>query len=209
MFYVYWLYFWDNSNIYKDGYVGITDNLKDRFYKHKKKFGYFKFKIIFTGSLEQVFALERHLRPLPNIGWNKAIGGLQFGVYSPMTGRKHSSETIEKIRKSNLGKKHNVINPRINFKHTEETKIKLGEMSKGRKHTLEAKAKVTAALTGRVVSEETKAKIAKSNTGKKASEETRRKMSEGKWAKKNFNFDPNKVIILSRADALPPIMENK
>lgn len=38
MFYVYWIYFWETEDIYNSGYVGITDNLKDRFYKHRKKF---------------------------------------------------------------------------------------------------------------------------------------------------------------------------
>lgn len=37
MFYVYWIYFWDDENIYTSGYVGITDNLKDRFGKHRRR----------------------------------------------------------------------------------------------------------------------------------------------------------------------------
>jgi hypothetical protein len=203
MFYVYWLYHWDDDNIYKSGYVGITDNLKDRFYKHRKRFGNFKYKIVFTGSQAQAFALEHHLRPKANIGWNKAIGGLQFGVYSPMTGRKHSPETIEKIRASNLGLKHNVTVPKA--KHTEEAKLKISKAVTGRKHTDQAKAKVSEALRKRVRKPETYAKIALTNTGKKASLETRRKMSEGKRGK--LIVDPSKIIILNKVDAEPPIQQ--
>ena len=214
-FYVYWLYFWNTENIYNSGYVGITDNLKDRFCKHRKRFGNFKYMIVFTGTQAQAFALEHHLRPKPNIGLNKAIGGLQFGVYSPMTGRNHTPETIEKIRKSNLGKHR--TNTRINFKHTDETKALMSQQRKGRKHTPEAKAKVVAALTGSTVSPETCARISASNTGKKATKETRKAMSDGKWAKYNIDMSNIKMLkdytvmnghsveTMAKADAEPEI----
>lgn len=201
MFYVYWIYFWDNENIYSSGYVGITDNLKNRFSKHKKRFGNFKFKIIFTGNKEQAFALEYHLRPNANIGLNKAIGGLQFGIYSPMTGRSHSTETIEKIRQSNLGKKRSeetIINMKAAKQNISiETRAKTAASSKGRKHTNETKIKVSKALAGHIVSEETRAKISMANKGRKHSKEDKRKMSEGKWNRLNIVIDPNKVIILN------------
>ena len=50
---VYWLYENETDNIFKDGYVGITKNHKIRFYQHRARFGNFKSKIVFYGSLEQ------------------------------------------------------------------------------------------------------------------------------------------------------------
>lgn len=163
MFYVYWIYFWETENIYNSGYVGITDNLKDRFYKHRKKFGNFKYKIIFTGNQAQAFALELHLRPRPNIGLNKAIGGLQFGVYSPMTGRKHSAETINKIKIGNIGlKRTDETKAKLKIVRTnisEETRDRMRKASTGRKLSEESRAKVSEALRNRVRTEETKKKL--------------------------------------------------
>lgn len=161
MFYVYWIYFWEDQNIYDSGYVGITDDLKDRFYKHRKRFGNFKFMIVFTGNKEQAFALEHHLRPKPNVGLNKAIGGLQFGVYSPMTGRSHSHETIEKIRSSNLGQKRSpeTCEKLRNRRFSDEFKEKIRVSSSARRHRPESKAKVSEALRNRVRKPETFAKI--------------------------------------------------
>lgn len=74
-------------------------------------------------------------------------------------GGRMSKESIEKVRKSNTGKKH-----------TEETKQRLREIK-----------------TGSVMSEETKEKLSKTMTGKKFSDETKQRMSEsaGKHLKGN------------------------
>lgn len=157
MFYVYWIFANIEDDIYKDGYVGITNNLSSRFSKHGKRFGGLYYQIIFTGNMEQAFALEKLLRPKPNIGLNKAIGGLQFGKYSPMTGMKFTDEHKEKLRISNLGKKKP---SREWFRHSQETKEKLKIIFKGRKQTQSAKDKVSEALRKRVRKKESYDKMA-------------------------------------------------
>jgi hypothetical protein len=77
-----------------------------------------------------------------------------------------------KIKNSNLGKKHSEKSKKKMSelaklrRHTEETKIKIGEASKNRKSML-----------GKKLSEEHKRKISEINLGRKHSEESKKKMS--------------------------------
>jgi len=63
-------------------------------------------------------------------------------------GFKHSEESIEKMRKSHMGKFH-----------SEETKKKMSLSGKGRIFSLDHKKKISKALMGKKVSEETKNKL--------------------------------------------------
>jgi len=114
---VYWVHLPD-ANIETDGYVGITNNTKQRWAKHKclasgshhLKNAILKYnsdliwEVIFIGSEEGCTQLEGYFRPEPDIGWNIRSGGK---YYNP------SEETKEKLRQANLGKKY-----------SEETKAK-------------------------------------------------------------------------------------
>ncbi len=214
---VYWLYENETDNIFTDGYVGITKNCKIRFYQHKAKFGNFKVKVIFYGSLEQCLALEFQLRPVPGIGWNKAVGGFEGyrlghseetikiikekrkAQNPPCEGRKQPLEEIERRRRSQLGQKRS-DEARVNMSTakqnmTDETKAKMSKSATGRKLSEEAKTKVIIALTGRQVSEETKRKISEAQIGKIITEEQRKTMSEAKWNR--HNFDMSKVMMIN------------
>lgn len=67
------------------------------------------------------------------------------------------------------------------FKHSEETKRKIGEsnkfLKKGKKLPKEIKIKISESLMGHKQSDETKLKKSQSHTGLKHSEETKKKMS--------------------------------
>ena len=67
------------------------------------------------------------------------------------------------------------------YKHTEETKKKMSEASKGRKlktpRSEEYRKAVSERSKGRTLSEEAKRKISMANTGRKPSEETKQKIS--------------------------------
>jgi len=95
------------------------------------------------------------------IPWNKGKTGC------------YSEETIERLRKANIGKKM-----------SEETKRKLSEAKKGSKASEEAKRK----MRGRIVSEETRKKIRKINKGRKHTEEAKRKISKAQKGKNNNNW---------------------
>jgi hypothetical protein len=58
-----------------------------------------KIRILFEGSREECFAYEFTLRPNPNIGWNRAVGGAQGW----RIGFSHSEETKSKMRDAKVG----------------------------------------------------------------------------------------------------------
>jgi group I intron endonuclease len=78
---------------------------------------------------------------------------------------KHSQESIDKIRKSHIGKKH-----------TDETKEKLRKINLGKKQSLESKEKNRQAMLGKPKSKESIEKSAISRTGLKRSIESKEKI---------------------------------
>ena len=91
------------------------------------------------------------------MSYNMAVGGEGGPHYK---GRKHSIETIEKIRASQIGR----VRP-----CSEDARKKISEKLKGNK-----------SKTGLAVSADTKAKIAKAMAGRKHSEETKAKLREAR-----------------------------
>jgi hypothetical protein len=93
---------------------------------------------------------------------------------------KHSNESIEKMRKSNLGNKY-----RLGITHSNETKEKLSELRKGK----------TSPMKDKQLSDEHRAKLsiaAKNRTSQPHSDETKQKMSETWTKKKNDGYvSPN------------------
>lgn len=86
---VYWIRHRDHFDIFTQGYVGITENLDHRMWRHKKcrtnahltnaikKHGWDSLikEVILISSTEYCLDIEKKLRPEKEIGWNIAIGG--------------------------------------------------------------------------------------------------------------------------------------
>lgn len=136
-------------------YIGVTKNPKSRMNAHAcsvtptksilknamKKYGRDKFtlQVLLTSTQEYCYemeskAIETYNTLKPN-GYNICTGGRgAIGIYGEkngMFGRKHSPETIEKIRLTRLGKKASA-----------ETKQKMSISRKNRKQTPESFAKL-------------------------------------------------------------------
>lgn len=178
---VYWIHL-PNVGIEKNGYVGISTNVKQRWAKHKslvsgshrlknaiQKYGTaLVWEVIFEGSEEDCIALEEIYRPMPDTGWNIRSGGNYY---------KLSEETKEKVRAANIGKVY-----------SEATREKHRARMLGNKHaegsgtnrivTQETRDKIGAAHKGKIISDSMKEHLRKINTGKKLSVETRLKISE-------------------------------
>lgn len=138
-------------------YIGSSVNIKMRWYAHKSylrrnihsnshlqnawnKYGEenFIFSILIETDEDSLLDKEQELIDETkccnkNIGYNKAlIAG------SPMKGRKHSPETIEKLRKASTGRVKSA-----------ETRKKLSLANKGRKLSPETRKKMSEAKKGR------------------------------------------------------------
>lgn len=86
---VYWIHHKNHSDVFSQGYVGISKNPKDRWNRHWKyngnehltraikKYGWDNLikEIILIGKKEYCFNVESKLRPTRQIGWNIAEGG--------------------------------------------------------------------------------------------------------------------------------------
>jgi hypothetical protein len=173
MFYIYAYLREDGTPYYIGKGKGERSNYKSK--KHRIKVPDFDRIVIMESNLTEIgaFALERFyirwygrkdigtgiLRNLTDGG--DGVSGIRFSdetkkkMSDARKGKSRSPETIEKIRKSHLGKKH-----------TDETKKKLSEKRSGEKRkplSEETKRKIGEAnrrwMTGRVMSDETKKKI--------------------------------------------------
>lgn len=109
---VYWIREKDHTDIYSEGYVGITKKpLEERVREHKKnkRTSVVSYKLrnkecVFSvvhsvDSLEEALKLEAYYRPTKAIGWNLQKGG-ELGVESDwynsgINKQKHSMKTSE------------------------------------------------------------------------------------------------------------------
>lgn len=88
---LYWLHHQDDLDVFKSGYVGVTDKFAARMRSHKHKFkkiwDELKITILVIGSTKYLYDLEKKLRPKRNIGLNVAQGGyknnIMFGEDNP------------------------------------------------------------------------------------------------------------------------------
>lgn len=148
-------------------------------------------------SEKEVFYIRYLETKSPN-GYNCTDGG------EGMKGRKHSPETLEKMRVSQTGRKHSeetkkkISDSNMGHVLSEEAKQKISDANSGensvwfgRKHTEDEKIKIGIGNKGKIVSEETRKKLSVTSTGRKAwnkgiplSEEIKKKISDSQKKRK-------------------------
>ncbi len=164
-FVVYWLYDEECLTPQLDGYVGVTGELFARLKRHRKsRFKLFEYKVLYSGTEDQCYAMERELRPRQGIGWNSAIGGpdgYKRGHFANR-GKKRTPEQIERLRQAHLG-----------YKMPEEQRAKISGAMKGRHPEAATQASTLAWKNGTRVP---------GMTGQKHRAETRAKMSAARRA---------------------------
>ena len=110
--FVYWIHKSTHTDIWKDGYIGVTKDIKRRWRDHKtdarynrhtnsylghaiKKYGdSLVWEIIFLGNEDACYKHEELLRPEPSIGWNLRSGGPVGKITEE--GKKRISEASKK-----------------------------------------------------------------------------------------------------------------
>ena len=152
---VYWVRQAEHTDIFSQGYVGVTNNFTSRMTDHKRggenahfrnainKYGWDNLvkEIIVIAEKDYCLDLETKLRPTNEIGWNLVKGG---GIPPSFLGKKRSEsnilklknrvfseETKQKMSIAMTGNKNNLGN-----KRSEETKKKLSQSKLGNKHCL-------------------------------------------------------------------------
>jgi hypothetical protein len=127
---VYWLHLPMHTDPGTEGQIGVARYLQSRIGQHRRKPNSkvppdFLITVLYQGTAEECFALERRLRPSANIGWNCIPGGFANG-----TGRDSIAPWI----------------------HTKENKLVMSAKAKARANTPEGRAGLSKAariLNGR------------------------------------------------------------
>jgi predicted GIY-YIG superfamily endonuclease len=172
---VYWIRHKDHTDMFSQGYIGISKNIEKRFEQHFKrtKNRHLKFAIekygeenlikqqILVADESYCLDIELKLRPNKDIGWNCTLGGGKPPV--ALKGRKHSvpswnkgmpltDETKKKIsnkvsnlwenteyRQSMSDAHKGQVSPMLGKKHTQETIEKIRAVHKGNTYRRGAK----------------------------------------------------------------------
>ena len=142
-YYLYWIHNENHTNIFTEGYIGITNNPKRRYDAHKYKkqnpilenaFNKYKnlnLTILVVESKDYCKDLELKLRPHKEIGWNILPGG---GLPPSKKGKSnpHTEESKQKIKNSWIKRKESKLY-RQNYKHTSEIIEKIKNSNKNAK----------------------------------------------------------------------------
>jgi group I intron endonuclease len=194
---VYWIHHVDHTDMFSQGYIGISSNVKKRWYDHKNnpsnahlkhaidKYGWDNLikQVLIIADEAYCLAMELKLRATKQIGWNLVEGG---GKPPSSLGKKFvkSEETRRKLSIANMGRKHKPeTQAKINLNLTEggkATRFVKGHVphNKSKKclpHVIEA---IKKANTGRVHTAEEKEKRRLSAIGRKMSEYTKQRLLE-------------------------------
>jgi hypothetical protein len=92
---LYWLRLPEHTDMFSQGYVGVTSHIEKRLRSHKHRFKSIWDKVVVEQLLVSTenycFFIEQKLRPSRLIGWNKSIGGnknnVMLGKDNPNTGK--------------------------------------------------------------------------------------------------------------------------
>jgi predicted GIY-YIG superfamily endonuclease len=139
---VYWIHHKDHTDVFNQGYIGVSNNTEKRFAKHKthvnnnkhinpmfanvvKKYGWDNLvkEVILIADKEYCLAIESKLRNTKEIGWNIAPGGgmpdVKFGDKNPMRNPIVAAKTA--------ATKKGIATRGFGWKHSEETRKKLSK----------------------------------------------------------------------------------
>jgi len=194
---VYWIHHPEHTDMFTQGYIGITNNTKTRWNDHNKrpsnlhieraikKYGWDSLvkEVVLVADRNYCLNIELQLRPKNSIGWNVVLGG---GNPLSSLGKKFicSEETKRKLSIANTGKKHTPeMQIKLNLNLTEggkATRFVKGSVPYNKgipalPHVVESARK---ANIGSKHTQEHKDKISASNMGRVMNDYTKQKLKE-------------------------------
>lgn len=124
---VYWIHHPDHTDVFSQGYVGVSNNAERRWKYHKgsatnlhlknavKKYGWDKLikEVILISDKTYCFEVESKLRNLKDIGWNIAVGGSTPPGYK-MCGDDHPARWPQNIGRYKGGNNPTAIKVKVN-----------------------------------------------------------------------------------------------
>jgi len=145
---LYWISHPNHTDIFSQGYVGISNRYKRRLWEHVNlnqnthlkraiaKYGWDNLvkKVMLIGDTEYCLDVELKLRPTDKIGWNIVKGGGKPPSIPWNKGKKATPEEAERLRQMRIGRP----GPRKGVKLSSETIEKMRLAKIGKKHTPEA-----------------------------------------------------------------------
>jgi hypothetical protein len=131
---VYWIRQTSHTDMFSQGYIGVSNDFERRIRHHRtkpqnahlanaiNKYGWDNLvkEVVLIAEDTYCYDIEAKLRPSDNIGWNLVFGGGKPPVTTK--GRKMPFHVLEAIIKANTGKKH-----------TKEHNAKISKANVGRK----------------------------------------------------------------------------
>lgn len=155
MYFMYHICKDEDIGNYTEGYIGITNNPRQRWWQHlsevrgTKTYPLYRamrkykvsFHIVSFGDKEFIEELEQLIRPKLRLGWNIVTGGsYRDGKGTAMYGRKHTKETLSKMSEIKKGNSY-----KLGHKASTETKERMSKAQKGL-----LKPKITCPYCGKV-----------------------------------------------------------
>lgn len=193
---LYWLHHKDHTDMFSQGYVGVSNNVKKRWYDHNlkaqnthlhnavNKYGWDNLvkEVMLIADNAYCLDIETKLRPTDRLGWNIVKGG---GMPPSALGKKFgpmSEETKEKVSAAKKGFKHipeiEALVTQNLLIHGVPTRFIKGftPWNKGGTMPAHVAEAISKANLGRKQSQEEKDKRAKSLMGHIVTQETRDKI---------------------------------
>jgi hypothetical protein len=193
---LYWIRHQDHTDIFSQGYVGVSNNVEKRWYDHKTytenahlknaitKYGWDNLvkEVVLIADDGYCLDIEAKLRPTDQLGWNIVMGG---GMPPNALGKKFgpmSDETKAKVSAAKKGHRHT---PEIEGLVTQNLLIHgiptrfikgFTPWNKGGTMPAHVAEAISKANLGRKQSQEEKDKRAKSMMGHVVTQETRDKI---------------------------------